>query len=624
MSDGALTSSATVTVTVTAVNDAPVAAADALSTAEDTAIVITAASLVANDVDVDRDALVLIAVGSASAGSVELLGGDVVYTPAADFFGTATFDCTVSDGTLTSAGMVTVSVTPVNDAPVAANDSAIALLNREKLILGSRLVANDVDVDGDPLAVTSVGNEVGGTVVLDGLDVRFTPTPGFVGLASFEYTVSDGIGAVAIATVMIDVRQEGVVALAAGGYHTCAILLDGSVKCWGHNSYGELGNGSVSSIGDRAIEMGIWLRAVDLGAGRTATALSLGTWHTCVLLDDASVKCWGRNDVGQLGLGDAFHRGDAPGEMGDALPPIDLGSNRWATAVACGERHSCAILDDGTVKCWGDGANGQLGYGDTSTRGNDPGEMGDLLPAIELGTGRTAVALTAGFRHTCALLDDESVKCWGLATSGSLGSGDSLSRGDQPGEMGDALPSVDIGTGRTVSSIATGPYSLSTCAILDDRTVKCWGENSRGQLGLGDNAHRGDSVGEMGDALPVVDLGAGSTAVALAAGTHSCAILDDGTVKCWGLNVFGSLGLGDNLNRGDGPGEMGDALPTVDLGTGLAATSVSAGIHTCALLDDATVKCWGFNSEGVLGLGDVFNRGDQPGEMGDALPPVDL
>ncbi|RYE87789.1 MAG: hypothetical protein EOO75_14045, partial [Myxococcales bacterium] len=162
------------------------------------------------------------------------------------------------------------------------------------------------------------------------------------------------------------------------------------------------------------------------------------------------------------------------------------------------------------------------------------------------------------------------------------------------------------------------------CVILDAGTVKCWGGNSRGQLGLGDTQNRGDQAVEMGDALPFVELGAGLTAQAIVAGSgHTCALLNDQTVKCWGWNVAGQLGLGDAEDRGDKPGEMGDALPAVDLGAGAKVTRLAAsGSHTCAVLSDGSLRCWGFNASGQLGLGDTSNRGDEPGEMGNDLKPA--
>src|SRR5205823_3943102 len=139
------------------------------------------------------------------------------------------------------------------------------------------------------------------------------------------------------------------------------------------------------------------------------------------LLSNGAVKCWGRNDGGQLGLGDTVDRGDGAGEMGDSLPAVDLGTGRTAVAISAGDFFTCALLDNASVKCWGANSEGQLGLGDTSARGDDPGEMGDSLPAVDLGTGRTAVAIDSGNIHTCALLDDTSVKCWGQNLSGQLG-----------------------------------------------------------------------------------------------------------------------------------------------------------------------------------------------------------
>jgi alpha-tubulin suppressor-like RCC1 family protein len=191
--------------------------------------------------------------------------------------------------------------------------------------------------------------------------------------------------------------------------------------------------------------------------------------------------------------------------MGDALHPIDLGTGRTATAITASFHDSCALLDDGTVKCWGYNQSGQLGLGDTNTRGWAPGEMGDNLPPVDLGTGRTATAISAGHGHTCALLDNGTVKCWG-AGGAQLGLGDTNnSRGDVPGEMGDNLPPVDLGTGRTATVITAG--GTHTCAVLDDGTVKCWGENAFGQLGQGDTIARGDAPAQMGDALHPIDLG---------------------------------------------------------------------------------------------------------------------
>ncbi|KAJ1475345.1 regulator of chromosome condensation 1/beta-lactamase-inhibitor protein II, partial [Baffinella frigidus] len=293
-------------------------------------------------------------------------------------------------------------------------------------------------------------------------------------------------------------------------------------------------------------EMGANLEVIDLGAGRTAVVVSVGEYHICALLDDAIVKCWGQNIYGQLGLGDTLKRSGNANVMGTNLPSVDLGPGRTALAVTAGDRYTCAVLDDGTLKCWGQNIAGQLGLGDTTDRGGTANEMGANLPSVDLGAGRTAVAVCTGGGHTCALLDDATVKCWGWNNNGQLGLGDTSRRGVNANEMGANLPSVDLGAGRTAVAVCTG--GGHTCALLvsDDATVKCWGQNFFGQLGLGDTANRGDNANEMGANLPSVDLGAGRTAVAVKVGRqHTCALLDDATVKCWGLNDSGQLGLGD-------------------------------------------------------------------------------
>ena len=294
-----------------------------------------------------------------------------------------------------------------------------------------------------------------------------------------------------------------------------------------------------------------------------------------------------------------------------------------------GYGHRCAVLPGGTVRCWGMGQYGQLGYGDTSNRGDDPGEMGDNLPAVDLGTGKTATAIAAGGMTSCALLSDGTVKCWGSNGSGTLGQGDTSERGDNPEEMGNNLPSIDLGSGRTATVVVTD--GDGACALLDDGSIKCWGGNTNGGAGYGTTGYIGREPGEMGDNLPVVDLGTGKTATAISSGgSDTCALLDDGTVKCWGYNKFGEFGYGHTNTLGDNPGEMGDNLPVVDLGTGKTATVISTAINgSCAILNDGTVKCWGNSGFGELGQGHRgefgwFTQGGQPGEMGDNLPTVDL
>ena len=421
--------------------------------------------------------------------------------------------------------------------------------------------------------------------------------------------------------------------IAVGLNHTCVILGNGQVKCWGDNDFGQLGLGDIEPRNDPPLEF------VDLGLGRTARAIAAGQKHTCAILDTYNVKCWGGNDFGQLGLGDVEHRGDESDdlstddeieeEMGDHLSTVDLGEGRIARAIVASYNYTCVLLDDGGIKCWGDNYYGQLGLGDINTRGDDPYEMGDQLPYVDLGQNRLAKAITAGKNHTCAILDNDHLKCWGINNLGQLGLGNKRSYGDSPDEMGDHLLAVNLGEGRTVKSVVAGDGY--TCATLDNDQVKCWGINHL--LSESNLIYHGDDPYEMGEHLLAIPLGEGRSVKKLAAGPyHACVALDNHILKCWGKNNQGQLGLGHTNYWGDQSDETVVALSAIDLGAGFITRSIAIGEeHTCVTLEHVAqgkgqVKCWGSNATGQLGLdlGATDHRGDQANEMGDNLPLIAL
>ena len=464
-------------------------------------------------------------------------------------------------------------------------------------------------------------------------------------------TVKDSVGRSATLPVTVVVAPV----MASGRNFTCAVA-SGKMKCWGTNSSGQLGYGDTTNRGSAAGAMGDNLAFLDLGTGRTVASLpTSGTSASfmCAILDNGAVKCWGDNSAGELGQGTTTSIGATSGQMGDSLPAIDLGTGRTAVAIAMGKLHACAILDDTTVKCWGGGVTsyGQLGYGDTIARGNAAGEMGDKLPAVSLGTGRRALTLSLGSYHSCAILDDHSVKCWGFNNDGELGYGDTTGRGCDTfnygpgagysggcGGMGDSLAAIDLGTGRTAAGLSvSGRHS---CVVLDDGGAKCWGTGGA-QLGQGTSTTIGTTSGQMGDNLPEISLGSGRTAKAIyATGFNdyfTCAILDNGGVKCWGSNDKGQLGQGTTTSIGDAAGQMGDNLPIVSLtdgsGNPLTAVAITAFTHSasdnsaaCALLSNGKIKCWGGNGNGELGNDSSTGSGcgGGCGAMGTALPFADL
>ena len=393
--------------------------------------------------------------------------------------------------------------------------------------------------------------------------------------------------------------------LDAGRYHTCALLDAGSVRCWGFGTDGQLGYASTGTIGDDETPGSVG--PVNLGAGRTAKAVSSGDSHTCALLDDGSVRCWGFGAEGRLGYGNTASIGDdePPGSVG----PVKLGAP--ATAISAGGGHTCAILADGSVRCWGFGSSGQLGYGNTSNVGDR--QTPDSVGAVDLGPGRTAKAISAGIQHTCALLDDATVRCWGFGGAGRLGYSNQNTV-QSPAFVGP----VDLGPGRKAKAISAG--GAHTCALLDDGTVRCWGFGASGQLGYGGTDPIGDD--ETPGSVGPVGLGPGRKATAISAGrSHTCAVLDDGTVRCWGYGGDGELGYASTSNIGDD--ETPDAVGPVDLGSGRIALAITASQdHTCARLDDASVRCWGYAGNGQLGSCNANNVGDD--ESPGSVAPIAL
>jgi len=357
------------------------------------------------------------------------------------------------------------------------------------------------------------------------------------------------------------------------------------------------------------------------GCNVRVVALAAGNVHTCALLVDGRVKCWGGNDRGQLGLGDTEPRGDEPGEMGDVLPDVDLGSQAIAARLYAGGAFNCAQLLDGTVVCWGDNGYGQLGTASVENVGDDPQEMGNRLVPLDLGD-QVVTSLSTGAGHACAAFEDGSVRCWGNNGSGQLGLEDTETRGDSPGEMGSSLPALDLGSQGLFATPWAGTRD-ATCAQLVNGTVRCWGAGADGLPGRGNRENYGDEPGEMGDVLPSVPLGTSALPIELYVRDHACALFSGGQIRCWGRNDSGQLGLGDSEARGDDPEEMGPNLPALDLGAPSQHLFGTAG-GGCAQLLTGQVKCWGRNARGGLGLGDTDHRGDEPDEMGSALPALSL
>jgi alpha-tubulin suppressor-like RCC1 family protein len=263
-------------------------------------------------------------------------------------------------------------------------------------------------------------------------------------------------------------------AIAVGRYHACALLANGTVRCWGDASKGQLGYGNTNNIGDN--ETPASAGPVPLGAGRTATAISAGRFHTCALLDNGSIRCWGERDAM---TGQAAAIGDnEPASDGPLVEPADLGGNR-AVAVGAGNRSTCALAENGDVYCWGQQEGARFSTG-TNTN--------VLVPTqVDLG-GKKVKAIGHGFEHVCVVFVDGKLACWGIGADGRLGYANTNNIGDDEPPLSGGF--VDVGAGRTVRAVSAG--SRATCALLDNTTIRCWGSAANGAIGSGQPLDIGD------------------------------------------------------------------------------------------------------------------------------------
>lgn len=333
--------------------------------------------------------------------------------------------------------------------------------------------------------------------------------------------------------------------ITAGGTHTCTLLSNGTIQCWGDGAFGQLGNGSTSNQNTPASVLEI----------NNAKQIAAGGGHTCALLDDNTIQCWGYGKYGQLGNN----------SISSQDTPVSVQNINTAVQISAGGDHTCAVLSGGSVKCWGYGYYGRLGDGNYGLNSFQRSPVS--IQGID-----NATQVTAGEDHTCALLTDGTAKCWGSGLNGRLGNGSTAQK---------TYPATVSGINMLSQIVAGGDH---TCALMEDHSSYCWGQGSHGQLGNG----------TLEDQATPTTTNTNS-AIQLAVGNHhTCAVLKDYSLKCWGRGVHGQLG---NRRTAD------QAIPVSTNSTNTAIKITTGYHHTCALFSDHSLQCWGFNDFGQLGNG---------------------
>lgn len=388
-----------------------------------------------------------------------------------------------------------------------------------------------------------------------------------------------------------------VVAIDAGGSHACGLFGDGRLKCWGDNSAGQLGVDATAYgnrdavLGNAAGEMGASLPVVLVGV----SAFSLHGRSTCAVSGE-QLYCWGANLNG-------FIRGSP---TSDVAAPLRVDVGAAVKAVAVTEEHGCVLTTGNTVRCWGNNTDGQLATGNETPIYPVSG----VAAAVTIDLGATAKAVAAGGRRSCALLANDTLKCWGDNFNGALGIGSTAAEwGSMAGQTSPLA--VTFSGGFALAQLSLGGYH--SCAVSGAGKARCWGENEYGKLGIGSTTASNVPSADLALVGPVQQVEAGSAS--------TIALMSSGRVRVWGVggsDLHGRPGVASDV--GNNPGEI-EVLQDIDLGTGVLARSVALGSgFACALTRDARVKCWGANASGELGHGGTQPRGAAAGDMGDNLP----
>jgi alpha-tubulin suppressor-like RCC1 family protein len=358
------------------------------------------------------------------------------------------------------------------------------------------------------------------------------------GTGPLGYVSAEPIGDDEFPATAGDVPTGGPVRqIAIGSGHACALYETGDLRCWGGNSKGELGYGNTDPLGGSGQTPDL---LPNVPVGGKVNQVTAGDRFTCALIDNGDVRCWGYAFVGQLGYGDQNDIGDT--EIPSSQDPVPLGAK--ALGITSGYAHSCAVLEGGLVRCWGLGNSGRLGYGAGGTVGDNE------TPASRspVNVGGTVKHIVAGREHTCAIQENNDVRCWGSCFALGYPSGgtctDNIGDDEAPASAG------PVETGGAARSIAIG--DSFSCALLEDESLRCWGSpGSRLGYGLGNVEAIGDdeTPAEAGE-LPI----GGSVEFLSSQGVnrnHTCAVLSTGAVRCWGESAGGRLGYPNRDDVGD-------------------------------------------------------------------------
>ena len=402
-----------------------------------------------------------------------------------------------------------------------------------------------------------VGDVLPPGLAIEGDKIVGTPTAKNEAGTSFEVTGTyQNASGKQVYTIVVGGQKLLVTDVSMSSYHVCAVTLAGGVKCWGDNDYGQLGDGTKTQrLAPEAVQ----------GLSSGVQNVSTGSQHSCALLVDGKIKCWGSNGMGRLG-NDSTTQSLVPVDVVDVPSGVIKLRSR--------SEFNCLLTTSKELYCWGNGSDGRLGNATTNLQ-RKPSKISVITDAVK--------DFSIGNNYTCAITDSGAVKCWGNNLFGQLGNGTNTN----------SLQAVNV------SEILSGAQSISSgsyhnCTILGSGDVKCWGTNGNGEIGDGTGTDRNSPVmiANLDEGVKILHLG----------GQHSCAVMNNGTAKCWGKNDYGQLGTGTATSIQNRSPRTVQFFEEDIVGFALGTND------TCMALASGGLKCWGWNYYGTAGDGTKTRR----------------
>lgn len=501
-----------------------------------------------------RRGKVVVRIGRVPHGPATAIGGHVAVCVGVDAIDAHAVDTTGSASNAANA-YNPVSLKDVN-IPAAKLNRTYSPYDLKQLLE----VSNETTPDKNAATWSMAGTLPAGlsfnaaTATLSGTPTALTAGSGNPVTVTATYKSNQGQR---VYSILVGEAVLDAVSFSSNANLNCAVTVEGAAKCWGYSGSRALGTGTTTSFAASPVQV--------VGLTSTVSKIAAGSNHACAVLTDGSVKCWGGNGWAERGIG--------PASATLYSSPQPVPGLTGVVDISAGDNHTCVIMNIGTMKCWGANQYGQLGIGTLDTWRGAPVDVANV-------SGVTKIS--AGEFKTCALTTGGALKCWGYNQYGALGNGSTTNTGS---------PATPVGFDAGVTDVAIGYYNV--CSIKGGQ-VYCAGRNNGKVI---------DLTATASYATPQAVSGVGTAIRIAVGGQHACAIRSNNSVTCWGNNAYAQAGVGSKVTPVS-PGT--EVLNTTEGVTDVQTKGWS--FHTCAKTTAGKIKCWGQGGNYALGNGGTTDQ----------------